>query len=205
MSIIFDVLVVLIISLSTFLGYKRGLVKVVSNLVSFILAVIIALALSKPIAKLVIEKTEFDDTISKKITETILPEGVGENVLIQIPEGVPDSILKQGTSTVKEVSNTFSVKIVELVVLFVVYLIAKIILKFVTIIADLIAKLPIIKQVNDIGGLIYGVFSGFITCFVLLALLYMASPLLDEQITKDINNSSIASQLYHENLLLKLI
>ena len=42
MSVIFDIVVVFIIGVSTFLGYKRGLVKVAANLVSFILAIIIS-------------------------------------------------------------------------------------------------------------------------------------------------------------------
>lgn len=205
MSIIFDVIIVLIIVMSTILGYKKGLVKVAANLVSFFVAIIIAFTLSKPVTNWVVEKTEIDDGITKKITQAILPEGVGENVLIQIPAGVPNSVLEKGTSTVKEVSQVLSLKIVELLVLFVIYFGAKIGLKFVTAIADLFAKLPIIKQVNDIGGLVYGVLSGFMTSFVLLALLYMASPLLDQSIVIDINNSTFASQLYHENLLLKLL
>ena len=49
MGILFDLGILLIIFITTIIGYKKGLIKVAFRLLSFILALVIALLLYKPI------------------------------------------------------------------------------------------------------------------------------------------------------------
>ena len=53
-------------------------------------------------------------------------------------------------STVDEVATAFSVKLIEIITLLIIYIVIKIVLKFITVLADLIAKMPLIKQVNKL-------------------------------------------------------
>ena len=68
MSIIIDLIIVLIMLLFIFLGYKRGLVKVAFKLCTFFIAIIVAFVFYKPVAKLVIANTNIDETIETAIT-----------------------------------------------------------------------------------------------------------------------------------------
>ena len=63
MALIIDLIIVAIILLFTFLGYKRGLIKVAIKLCTFFIAIIIAFILYKPIANVVIKNTEIDNKI----------------------------------------------------------------------------------------------------------------------------------------------
>ena len=63
MSFIIDLIIIAIILLFTFLGHKRGLVKVAFKLCTFFIAIVVAFLLFKPVAGLVIEKTTIDENI----------------------------------------------------------------------------------------------------------------------------------------------
>ena len=54
MGLLIDLGILLIILLTTFLGYKRGFIKVAFKLLSFILALVIALLLYKPISDFIL-------------------------------------------------------------------------------------------------------------------------------------------------------
>ena len=71
MSIIIDIVIVAILLLCIFLGYKRGLASSVLNILSFILAIIIAILLYKPVSDWVIQNTQIDETIENAIVEAL--------------------------------------------------------------------------------------------------------------------------------------
>ena len=73
---ILDLIVILVIALFTFIGYKQGLIKVAIKIASFFIAIIIALVLFKPVSTLVINNTTIDDKIENAIIEKITPEGM---------------------------------------------------------------------------------------------------------------------------------
>ena len=68
---IIDLVLIAIIALFTFIGYKRGLIKVAFGLVSFILAIAISVIIYKPVSNFVITYTTIDDSIESAITERL--------------------------------------------------------------------------------------------------------------------------------------
>ena len=86
-----------------------------------------------------------------------------------------------------------------------IFIFIKVALKFVTFLADLIAKLPILKQFNKLGGTIYGVLEGLFIVFVGFAVVSLIAPLLDSSILEAINSSIVGSICYNNNILLKII
>lgn len=200
-----DLIVILIIALCTFLGYKRGLIKVAIKLLSFIVAIIIALTLYKPTANYIIQNTEIDDNIQTAITEKILPEGATEEDEVQITTNVPEMILEGAENTVKSISTTLTTKIIEILSLIGIFIITKIVLRVITLISNLIEKIPVIKQFNKAGGTIYGIIQGLLTCFTILAVISLISPFINQSYIEMINNSLLASKLYDNNILLNII
>lgn len=147
MWIIFDLLIVGIIALSTFIGYKQGLVKAAIKILSFFIAIIVALVLYKPISNIIIKNTSIDDSIKNTIIERIKPDKSEETT----EENLKNKIIEEADKTIEETANTFSVKIIETGILLILYIVIKIALKFVSVLADIIAKLPLLKQINKAG------------------------------------------------------
>ena len=71
--------------------------------------------------------------------------------------------------------------------------------------ADIITKLPILKQVNKAGGTIYGIIKGVILIYTILTVVYLMAPLLNKTVTENINKSIITKTLYNNNLILNII
>lgn len=205
MFFVVDLIIIAIILLFTFLGYKRGLIKLAIKLCTFIIAIVLAFMLYKPLANIVIENTGIDESIQNTIIENILPEGFSADEEIDLSNDLPNIILKNSQNTVKGVATSISNTLIETACLLVIFIAVKIILKFVTFIADLIAKLPILKQFNKLGGTIYGVLEGLLIVFVGFAVISLIAPLLDTSILQAINGSTLGAYLYNHNLLLNFL
>ena len=205
MAIAVDLMVLSIVLLFVFLGYKRGLVKVAFKLCTFFIAIILAFMLYKTVAKIVIENTNIDETIETKITDKILPEGKTETDEVDLSESLPTIILKNSENTVQSIAKSCSNTLIETACLVLIFIITKIVLKFVTALADLIAKLPILKQFNKLGGTIYGIIEGLFIVFLGFAVISLIAPMLDVSVLEAINSSTLGSICYNNNILLKII
>ena len=205
MAFIVDLIIIAIILLFTFLGYRRGLIKVAIKLCTFIIAIIVAFVLYKPISNVVIENTGIDESIESAITDRILPEGASIDEEVELSNDLPSVILENSENTVKGIATSFSNTIIETGCFLIIFIAVKIILKFVTVLADLIAKLPILKQFNALGGTIYGVLEGLFIVFVGFAIVSLIAPLLDVSILEAINSSTLGSIFYNNNIILNFI
>ena len=185
MGIILDVIILSVLALSLILGYRKGLIGVAFNLCAFLVALIITWILYTPITNLVINNTQIDDGIRNTIIEKgVIKEKVEnekteekieekDNVVNQyIQKYVTEPATNTANNVVEETAKVVSEKVVAIGVaigLFIVVRIGLILLKFV---AEAIAKLPVIKQFNKAGGLIYGAIRGMLIIYVFLAILF---------------------------------
>ena len=69
MGILIDIILIAILIISTFLGYKKGLVKLGSKLFAGIIAIIVTIAIYKPVANLVINNTPLEENLKNTIIE----------------------------------------------------------------------------------------------------------------------------------------
>lgn len=144
MGIIIDIILLIIVILSAFLGYKKGLVKLGTKLIAGIIAIIITLIIYKPVANLIIENTTIDDKIQKSIIENtnnyLNGDGNKDNIVINHigNEMLPDEATKIAEG---------AVYVITALILF---LGVKIILSIVISFMDFVANLPILKQFNEV-------------------------------------------------------
>lgn len=205
MGIILDLIVVLIVVLFTFIGYKQGLIKTAIKITSFFIAIIVALILYKPVSTLIIGSTTIDDKIESTIIEKITPEGMNPEDEASETTKIPQGFIKEANNSIKDTAKTITVKIIELCTVLVLYIIARIVLKFIAALGDLIAKLPILKQFNKLGGTVFGALKGLLIVYIILAIIYLISPLLKENTTKKIDESILIKSMYNNNVITKLI
>ena len=178
MGIILDLVVLGIILLNVFICYQKGLVKLAVGLVAVFISIILALILYKPVSNLVIEKTEIDDKIEKTIIENFTSEQESEaeiddnGFMKYIEQYVDDAVNKTKNEIVTEAAGTIAVKVINIGVIIAIFVIARLILILLTFITDLITELPIIKQFNDVGGVLYGIIKALLIIYVLLAIAF---------------------------------
>ncbi len=69
MGIVVDGIIIGIVGLSTFLAYRKGLVKLAIGLCAFVISLVITFVLYQPISNLVINVTSIDESIEDTIYE----------------------------------------------------------------------------------------------------------------------------------------
>ncbi len=202
MNYLIDIIILAIIAFTTFIGYKKGLIKVAFNLISFVLAILIAIVLYKPISNFIIHYTPLDDKIEEIVIDKITSSNNIKEESHNFIENYYSDIKNASTSVI---AQNISQMIINIACIIIVFIVSKIILLFFKFSGDLIAKLPLIKQCNSAGGFLYGILKGFIIVYILLAIIAIVSPMIEmQQLMKMINSSIIANIMYNNNLLLVL-
>ncbi len=193
---IVDFIIVLIIAISTFLAYKKGLVVVAIQLVAAVIAVLITLVLYKPVTNLIVNLTSIDETIQNQILERANDAIENQN---ENKDKVIESIQK---NMLPETARTISINVIQGAVIIILYAIMRIALRFITAIANWISKLPILNQFNKLGGAIYGIVRGIIIVYVVLIAISLIGEVNPENnIYKSIENSSIGKNMSDKNVL----
>lgn len=156
MGIIIDIVLIAIITLSAFLGYKKGLVKLGTRLFAGIIAIILTIILYRPIGGLIINNTSIDEKIENTIMENTT-SFINENA-----QGI-DIVTNQIKNEIlpDEVKN-ISQNVIYTATSILLFLVVKIALSIVIALLDFVADLPILKQFNEVGGIIYGLVRGII-------------------------------------------
>ncbi len=219
MSIIIDAIVIGILILCIAIGYRKGLTGSLLKIISFVLALVIAFVLFKPVSTFIIDKTDWDENLEQGIRDTILSSDKQEELSSQEEnKNMPEVMINYINKTVEEAGNEakeavadatarqVAIMIINSGVWFALFLVSRIVLIFVRGLANIITNLPIIKQFDKIGGIIYGLVEAFIIIYGILAVLSFASPVVSGTgILEAVQKSFIGSVMYNNNLLLKLI
>ena len=211
MSIIVDIAILAIIVLCIIIGYVRGLTGSLIKILSFVLSLIIAFVLFIPVSNLIINNTEIDENLESSIRNMIIQDEQNEDE--NMPEAITDYIgqkIDQAADDAKEAIVDSTARDVALTIVkagtwIALFIIARILLIFLRFITSLIAKLPVIKQFDKLGGIIYGLIEGLIIVYFLLALISFISPMLNGTLANAIDESFVGSMMYNNNLLLKII
>ena len=217
MSIIIDLVVVALIILSIFTGYKKGLTKCLIKILSFVVAIVIAALFFRPVGDFIIARTEIDDNIKASIINLVkddvqetgkikedsnLPKTMVDNINESISKAVDDTKM----TVVENAADGIAITTVHIGVAILLFIIVRIALGIISLLSEAITNLPVIKQFDKAGGLIYGLLRGSIIVFVILAVISLISPMIEQTgLISAINNSVITNVLYNNNLFLKLL
>ena len=164
MGIVIDGVIILFILISVFLGYRKGLVSLGIHLVAFIVALVIAFILYRPIGSLIMNTTEIDESLQGAI-ETKLEEIVGNDDAQIVTNSIIGDIQ---SGAISETSRSLSMNIIYGATIIVLFIILRIALVFISAIANWVAELPILKQANKAGGIVYGLLRGVLITYVIL-------------------------------------
>lgn len=170
MGIIIDVILVLFLLGSTYLGYKKGLVKVAVSLVAFIAAIIITVLLYRPIGDLIIKNTDWDENLQKAI-QTNVDSATSTNK-IEEEKNITDSMIEGAKNEILPgTSKTVATNIIYGGTMIGLFIVSRLLLLLINLMADAITSLPIIKQFNEAGGIAYGILRGIIIVYAIVLLL----------------------------------
>lgn len=195
MGIIIDIILIAIVLLSAFLGYKKGLVKLGAKLFAGIIAIILTIIVYKPVSGMIINNTSIDE----KIKDTIIQNATD---VIDKKEQMPNSITNQLENNIlPEQAENLSKNVVYAVTAVVLFIVVKIILSIVISLMDFVANLPVLKQFNEVGGIVYGLVRGVLIvgiCILLMGAYTKINP--ESELNSKIQSTHITKMIY-ENIV----
>jgi len=172
-----DLTILIIIALFIMVGYRKGLVRSILSLVQYIVVVFFSFQLTKPVADFLINKVNLDETI---ITWFYGQAEAVENKLYMISE---------------EMVQMFVGRIVNVVAFLLVFILLKILFRIVITILTQIFQLPILNEINKLGGIVLGGIEGILIVYILITLINWLPLELLKPTQIDLDNSLIGKKI----------
>jgi uncharacterized membrane protein required for colicin V production len=211
---IVDLIIGVIIILFLIIGYKKGLVFCLINLATFIVAIVLAFALCSPVAELVKNTTDVDENM-KAFIVSHMPGG--EEIDLKANEQLPDPIKnaiddsvtaineakeKAIDATATEITNN----VLKAICFVAIFFLVKILMWVLKLVSRIFTKIPVIEQINSLGGMIVGTLEGIIIVYVVFGVISLISPMLtNTAIVDSINGSFFGKMMYNNNIVVKYI
>lgn len=209
-------------------GYLRGMVRVLFSLVAIFLTIGLATALTPYTEEFLRTKTPLYDTVKEKCTEHIHQkaqerQGQGEELKpqeltifgMQIPEEFQSFFSEHVTDEADKLMEDMGVyeKLGDYTANFVLqrlawilsFTIILILLSVIVHMLDLITKLPVLKSINRLGGLIIGLLEGVIVVWLLFLVIVLCQDSdIGREMMASIQQQPILKFLYDYNIIEEL-
>ena len=223
MGIILDIVIIAIIALSIFLGYRKGLVKIAVKLCAFLIAIIVSIVFYKPVSNIIINNTQLDEKIESAIiengsikieedeeTQTYAQEQeeeqTKESFLENVQGYVDETITETQNELVRKAAKEISGRLINIIIIVGLFIITRLILILLVLISDVITNIPIIKQFNKLGGILYGIIRGLLLIYAILAIVFLVVSISgNSNILQTIESSVLTEFMYESNILLNII
>lgn len=228
MSFLADIILILFLVGFIFAGFKRGLTGSLIKLLSFVIAIILAIVLYKPLSNAIINNTYIDDNIKTSIINIFSSKSNNETtnnvnsetknnektqtsndslqntIINNINKDVRNATDDAKNTIIENSADRITVTIISIISGIIIFLLSRLILLIISICIKGITQLPIIKQIDKTGGLIYGALEGFVVVYIILGIISFANILWPGNVVNNaIVNSALCSILYNNNILLK--
>jgi len=172
---------------SVFDGYRKGFMKTVFALISWIVVLVVCNVATPMVADFLMEETSVAESISgaleEKINEIIAESGISE-LEENIPEelraalsgedgGFEEILNANGEVVINSTSIVYTIVWVIAVVLVIV--VTRIMMVVIDVALGIAAKLPLIGPLDKCLGFVCGAVKGFLICWIVLAIVSMGT------------------------------
>ncbi len=215
-----DILLILVIVLAIFIGYKKGFVDRAVKIASFVIAIVLALLFQsslttfigdnlglKPVIvnavqDVIIEYVEKDDS-KQESTETIkkgtMLDKALKDISIEAEEKKTEVVIAWSNNIAKVILKGISILSIFILVSLVIGIIS-------IILSTVIKQLPVLKTLNGIGGALLSLVLIIFQIYIIFAIISVLSPFgIVKSIIEIINDTRIIKLLYDNNIIIGLI
>ena len=149
--------------------------------------------------------------IQSVLTERIflLGEISPENLLAQfhLPESVSESLLStigeaSGPELIISVSAAVAGFVLDIICIIIIFIIVKIGLLLLKGLLEKIAKIPVLKQIDKLGGVLFGLLEAFLFLTIVGAIFSLFSGTVDSGLLSVVEQSVVGKFFYEQNLLI---
>lgn len=225
LNYILDGIVAVVLIAAILIGAGRGFIKSVLKTFSSVLSLGISYALH-PIITRGINATPIFDVLKSGIagqlglsldpTQTTKAEQINMITDLNLPDFVTERLIENNNSVVYDLLDVHGIAdyicgyianmIIGIIVIVILTFVVKLILRAIYRTSDLISKLPIVHQLNYLGGAVLGLVSGLIVVWIVLmvSMIFVTSDSYTVMLDA-INNSVLCKLLYDNNVIANIL
>lgn len=205
------------------IGMMNGFIMSVFRLASYFISIILSIKFYPVVSKFLL-KTSLYTSIKASILHNLLrqtpkadsqvKQAAADSIInsLQLPGFMKGTLISHMPSPSKlvdvtkimdTISGELAKMVIDIISLILLYILIRIALIFLKFILQGIAKLPLFRQIDKLGGFGLGAVEGLLTIYVLFAvlMLFNASPQF-KNIFETIDNSLIARFFYQHNFII---
>ncbi|MDD4376108.1 MAG: CvpA family protein [Clostridia bacterium] len=216
----FDILLILIIVLAIFIGYKKGFVNRAVKVASFIIAIILALLFQSSLTNFIGDNLGLKPVIENAVQDVIIEhvekdDSKEENLKTAKKGTMLDKALKDISVEAEEKkmeliiawSNNITKVILKGISILSIFILVSLVIGIIAIILNTVIKqLPVLKTLNGIGGALLSLILIILQIYIAFAIVSILSPLgMVKGIIEVINDTRIIKLLYDNNIIIGLI
>lgn len=218
---IVDIVIILIVLFFVLIGKKRGFALSLLSTCSIILSIVISLFLYQPVETYLRENTELKEQISNAIISSMNnedksdQESTNENQQGESEgKGFFNSLINNYVNlgkekaeetknqVVQQTAENITENILKVLSFVIVYILVTVILLILKFALKIFTKLPVINQIDKIGGIILGFAEGVIIVYIIIAIISIVVPeKKDGNISQKIDESYIGRYVYNNNVI----
>ena len=182
---IIDIIILLIIVLSTLSGYRKGFVLSLFSFLRIFLSVIIARIMYPYVTSFLAQNTNIYNYINNFIYPKIMNLTKGQSLFS--PDTITDLII-------------------SLFIVLIIYIVVNIVLSIVINIIDSFFKFPVLNALNKFTGFVFGLVKGILIVFIIYALLTPVIVLNSQSfIATSTMNSTLGMYFYRPDFLINFL
>jgi len=184
-----DIALVLIIALFMLWGSKRGLIRTLVGAASTLLSLILSMVLYRPVSQF-LYSSSVGDSVRAYVNELLVKNASGNAQLL-----INDALVEAASMIVMNVISFCAVIII-----------VKIAVTLLACVANITAKLPVLKQANSLLGMAAGALSGILVCYIMIGTIAALGG--NEALSgaaQSIEKSYLAINLYEDNIVAEVL
>lgn len=209
-----DIVILVVLAVFAFLGWKRGLIRSLAELLVMVLALLLSAQIAKAAAPAVVDnalRPAAHAAISQQADEIVaenLPDAAPAQMLERALDAIPnelirerakdllgesglasdwdpgvsarDALVRLGFQAVDTVLDTLVLDLLQSVLCLVCFVVLTILLRLAVKALSLTFQLPVLKQLNELGGMLLGLAKGLILVLLVVWVLRAAGVMTAE-------------------------
>ena len=212
--------VIAVLALSTIVGMYRGIIKMIFSVVSLVGTLIAVFMLLPFVTGAIKDNTKIYDGIQAIVEENIITDSIksDEEIIdsLNFPEVIKDMLKENntvtkyaqlGVSSIKEYMINYISDLIFNVITFVIsFLIVFILLRVIFGFISVLAKLPVLRQINKAAGAAAGFVIGLFAIWIMFAVLTVfGSSALSKEVFAAVNDNVFLTFIYDKNFIMKYV
>ena len=172
-----DLIILGIILVFMLIGYKKGLIKVILNLIQYIIVLGLSVFFAPAFSKFLIENFNLDIKILNLVTNNI-------------------GLFTDGVTIISnEILKNIVGRIINILAIVILFVALKIVFGIILMILNKVANLPILSVVNRVGGLLLGALEGVLIVYIFTLIINWFPISTENMVINSINDSFMVSTI----------